>query len=523
MVANIKDDLVAGFSVFLIALPLCLGIAMASNFPPVAGVIAAIIGGLLGSWFGSAQLAIKGPAAGLIVISLAAVTDLGGGDLYLGYKRALAVGVIAALIQIIIALSKRASMAEIMPPSVIHGMLAAIGVIIVSKQLYVMMGVTPVESKPLLLLLGLPSALLKENPIVFFVGLISLSIVIFWPLLKRVSFIPSSIVVLCIVIPLSLVFHVSKEHDYAFLGHTYHLSQEYLLHLPKNFIHAICFPDFSIVFTWVSIKYIIMFALVGSIESLLTVCAIDSLAPKYAPSDLNNDLLALGIGNLVSSLIGGLPMISEIVRSKANIDYGAKSNKSNFFHGLFLLIAVILLPAVMNLIMLSALAALLVFVGFRLASPKEFVHAYKVGLDQLIIFLVTFFVTLFFDLLTGVAAGIVTKVIVHLFMFKSLRNFFKPIIRIRTKNNKAVIHVRGPLTFTNYLGLKNQIVELSNEGLEEIRINLGAIAFIDHTALTKLHTLKNEIPGVIVTVKQSQNLAIVYGQDKFSVRKAEEK
>ncbi len=303
---DVKRDIVAGFSVFLLALPLCLGIAIASNFPPIAGIFSAVIGGMVASFCGSSSLTIKGPAAGLIVIVLGAVQELGQGDILLGYKLTLAVGVIAALLQILIAVMRKAVIAEIMPPSVIHGMLAAIGVIIISKQLYVLTGVTPTASKPLELLLDFPSACSQFQPAVLGIGLFAFCIVLFWPKIKRLSFIPASIVILLAVIPLA---------DFA------GLDKKFLINLPTDFFQGIQLPDFSQVFTATSIKYIIMFTLVGSIESLLTVCAVDSIRSDMPPSDLNRDLRATGIANLVSASIGGLPMISEIVRSKANIDY----------------------------------------------------------------------------------------------------------------------------------------------------------------------------------------------------------
>lgn len=409
----LKNDLIAGFNVFLIALPLCLGIAIASNFPPSAGILSAVVGGLVTSFFGGARLSIKGPAAGLIAITLAAVNELGGQDLQLGYERTLAVGVIAAVIQILIALMRKAVIAKIIPSSVIHGMLAAIGVIIVSKQSYVMMGLTAESSKPLEQMFHLPAKLFQLNPLIFLLGLIALGIMTLWPYIKKVAIIPESLMILFIIIPLSLFLNLTIEHSYTFMGNTYLVGPEQLINLPAHFFDAIRFPDFSAILTPISLKFIMMFALIGSIESLLTVCAVDTMNPLSPPSNLNKDLGAVGIGNLLSALIGGLPMISEIVRSKANIDFGAKTAKANFFHGLFMLIAVIGLPMVVNLIPLSALAALLVFVGIKLASPREFYHAYKSGMDDFLVFFTTFLVTLFSDLLMGVFSGILLKLIFY--------------------------------------------------------------------------------------------------------------
>ena len=492
MIKGLKNDVLAGFSVFLLALPLCLGIATASNFPPVAGVLSAVVGGLLVSLFGGAKLSIKGPAAGLIVIALGAVHELGNGDLLVGYERTLAVGVAAAIIQILIATTRQAVIAEIMPPSAIHGMLAAIGVIIISKQTYVMMGITPTESEPLALLTALPIEMFHLNPLIFGIGLLSLVVAIFWPLIQKLSFIPSSFVILLIAIFISLRFDLSSAHEYIFMEHMYPLGANFLINLPQGFLSALHFPDFSVIFTSVSIKYIIMFALVGSIESLLTVCAVDSMTHQSGPSDLNKDLRAVGIGNLVSSLIGGLPMISEIVRSKANIDSGATSARANFFHGLFMLVAVCSLPNVMNLIPLSALAALLISVGIKLASPKEFIHAYKIGLDQFSVFITTFFVTLAMDLLIGVAAGIFLKLIIHIARAKTLESLFRPKITTDILENSACIKIEGQLTFLSYLRLKREVVNVSKK-VKEIVINLDGVTYIDNTARKKLQSLDREL------------------------------
>lgn len=506
-----KQDLIAGFSVFLLALPLCLGIALASQFPPIAGILTAIVGGLVASWFGGAQLSIKGPAAGLIAIVLAAVQDLGAGDLQLGYERTLAVGVVVALIQIVIGAARKAMIAEVMPPAVIHGMLAAIGVIIVSKQSYVLMGVPSQGGGPLDLLMQLPFAIKHANPIILGVGLISLCIAIIWPLIKKITFIPSSVVILCVVIPLSFYFDLSEVHSYAFMGQVYALGPNFLIKVPTNLLNGITFPDFSIIFSPVSLKYIFTLALVGSVESLLTVCAVDTMTSQDKPSDLNDDLRALGIGNLVSSLIGGLPMISEIVRSKANIDYGATSFLANFFHGLFMLLAVIFIPGMINTIPLSALAALLIFVGWRLASPKEFIHMYQAGKDQFVLFLVTLLTTLLTDLLIGVIVGVVLKMILLLARGNSLMQLFNLDITIKNNKDLITIEIAGPFTFAGYLKFKKALMK-AREECSHIVIDMDAVTYLDHTVLMKLTRLEKEFSDVTLVIEENQQLFQLYNR-----------
>jgi len=489
MLANTwKSDLGSGFLVFLIALPLCLGISMASGFPPTAGILTAVIGGLLVSFMGSARLTIKGPAAGLIVIALGAVTELGAGNNTLGYKRALAVGLIAGLIQIIFALTKAGVVGDLMPSSVVHGMLAAIGVIIISKQTHVALGVVPEGKEPLHLLGEIPHSILNLNPEVCFIGLLSLLILFGLPMIKTkwIRQIPGPMVVLMAAVPIGLLFDLEHEHNYFLSNHLFHVGPNFLIRLPGSLASSFAFPDFSVIFSAVSIKYIVMFALVGSIESLLSVSAVDSLDPEKRTSDMNKDLLATGIGNTITSALGGLPMISEIVRSKANIDNGAKSHLSNFFHGMFLLLSLALIPGLLQKIPLAALAGMLIYTGFRLASPKEFAHVYKIGAEQLFLFVTTLIVTLASDLLIGVGAGLILKCALHVKNGAPLKSLFKAIVKEERRDDELVLHVHESAIFTNYLGLKKRLLGL-DPGVKKVVIDFENAWVVDHTVLEKLH------------------------------------
>ncbi|HYO58907.1 SulP family inorganic anion transporter [Archangium sp.] len=491
-----KSDAVSGFLVFLIALPLCLGIAMASGFPPVAGILTAVIGGVVATWMGSARLTIKGPAAGLIVIALGAVQELGGGDMRLGYRRALAAITVAAVIQIVFALVRAGTFGDFFPSSVVHGMLAAIGIIIFSKQAHVLLGVSPAGTQPLKLLGEIPHSLSLLNPEIALIGVLSLVILFGHPYLKgRLAWlkrVPAPLLVLLVAVPLGLAFDLGHAHTYTFsLTHeAYKLGPDFLVNLPSNFLSAITFPDFSAVFSAASLKYIAMFALVGSIESLLSVKAIDSLDPEQHRSNLDKDLLATGVGNLAAGLLGGLPMISEIVRSSANIGYGAKSRLSNFFHGLFLLVFVAFAPALIHRIPLAALAAMLIYTGVRLASPREFVKTFRIGPEQLLIFGVTLMTTLATDLLVGVAAGIVVKLGMHLLNGATPRGLFRPFIVEREEDGRVELRVEGAAVFSNFLGLKKRLARFSH--VREVIIDLSRARLVDHTVMEKLHQLESE-------------------------------
>jgi MFS superfamily sulfate permease-like transporter len=419
---SLRRDFVAGFLVALIALPLCLGIAMASGFPPLAGVLTAVVGGIVVNFLGSAPLTIKGPAAGLIVIAFGAVTELGQGDMLAGYRYTLAVGVIAAVIQIILALLRAASRASAMPIAVVHGMLAAIGLIIVARQAHTALGVAPESERPLALLFEIPSSVVHANPEIAIIGLAALVIAFGFPWLARrltrLAIIPAPVLVLIVAVALGYVFDLAHDHYYRMLGGNHHLGPEYLLHLPGSLIDALALPDFSKIGTLISIKYVVLFALVGSLESTLGVVAVDTLDPDKRRSDLDRDLLVVGIGNLIASAIGGLPMVSEVVRSKANVDAGGRSRFANFSHGLLLLGCVALLPAALEHVPLAALAAMLVYTGVQLVVPaaRSELHdsmAPSGERHHLALFVVTLLITLMTDPLVGVAAGLGMKILLH--------------------------------------------------------------------------------------------------------------
>lgn len=494
-------DLKSGFLVFLIALPLCLGIAVASGFPAVAGITTAIVGGLVASHLGSASLTIKGPAAGLIVIVIGAVTELGQGDPVAGYERALAVGVVAALVQIAFALTRVATAGIAMSPSVVHGMLAAIGIIIVSKQAHVLLGVSPSAKEPLELLAEIPKSVAHMNPEVALVGAAALVILFGLPLLRWrfLKKVPLQLVALAAAVPMGLAFDFAHDHTYRFLGATYELGPKALVTLPGSILDAIAFPDFSQITSPVSLKYVVMFALVGTIESTLTVLAVDSMDPKRRPSDLNKDLLSVGVGNLISASIGGLPMISEVVRSKANVDAGATSRWSNFHHGAYLLLAVALVPGLLHHIPLAALAAMLIFTGTRLASPREFYHAWKIGPDQFMLFTTTLVVTLATDLLIGVGAGLGLKVVLHWLRGASPATLFSTHVDRSEDGDVVTLGIRGPAAFPSLLRIRRELDRI-DDGTRTVVVDLSQCMLVDHTFLNRIEGMAAELDSAKLVV-----------------------
>jgi len=481
---NFKTEAISGFMVFLLALPLSIGIAKASDFPAIFGIITAIIGGIVVSFFAGSRITIKGPAAGLIVIASGAVSAFGGGDQ--GWHLALATVVVAGLFQIVFGLLKFGKLSDLFPSAAIHGMLAAIGIIIMSKQIHTLMGIPPAELKgkePLELLAMIPSSIMHENAHITEIGIACLFILIIHSIIKnqKVKKIPAPLVVLAVSIPLGLALHIKTEgavSNFALVK-----VGNIIETLKQGFINV----DFSGISSNVGvfIEYVILFALIGSIESLLTVKAMDNIDPYERKSDANKDLVAVGIGNTLSGIIGGLPMISEVARSSANIGYGAKTRWSNFFHGLFLLLAVLFAVPLIEMIPNAALAAMLIFVGFRLAHPREFKHMYQIGIDQLIIFVSTIITTLATDLLIGVGTGMAMEVIVNFIHGMSFSKIFKADYVVTQMNeNQIYVDVKSELVFTNCYGFKEKLNQLPKGKI--IDVHLAHAKVVDHSSIVSL-------------------------------------
>lgn len=487
--SNWKDDLKAGFNVSLIALPLSLGIAIGSGFPPIAGLFAAIVGGLLVSRINGSNVTITGPAAGLIVVNLAAVEMLGQGDPVAGYKYTLAAIVVAGFFISIFGFLKSGKFGDFFPSSAVHGMLAAIGVIIISKQLFVAMAVRAHGHEIYEIIEEIPIAIRHANPEVVLIALISLAILIFYPRTKNryVRLLPAPIWVLLIAIPLEFLMDFEHEHEVIFLGEHHKVGPQLLVHLPENLGDGFMLPDFGKVITaafWISVVTI---ALVTAIESLLSALAVDSLDPQKRKSDLNKDLKALGVGSSVSAAVGGLPMISEIVRSSANIASGAKTQWSNFFHGGFLLIFLLVGGPIIDHIPLAALSAMLIFTGYRLASPKEFKHVYHIGISELIIFVTTILAVLLTDLLIGIGIGIMMAFLINMYYGTTVSNLFKVRLNIKEDTGKVTFTLRDSLVFSNYLGLKKHILAHAHQS---VILDFSKVTYADHSTIHHLHGLE---------------------------------
>ncbi len=492
---NWRSDLLSGFLVFLIALPLCLGISVASGFPPSAGIITAIIGGMLVSRINGSFVTINGPAAGLIVVVLGAVEELGNGDPIAGYHYALAAIVVASAIQALLGIFKAGRLSSFFPASVVHGMLAAIGIIIMAKQVHTMLGQAPTKGSSLLSTIAqVPHSILNPNFEIAIIGLTGLAILIAWTFIKNptLKMIPAPLIVVLVGIGLAKYFGLDQEHTYTFFSGApeQSIGPKFLVAISDNFTSSFAFPDFSKLPTLEFWEAVISISLVGSLESLLSAMAVDKLDPYKRHANLDRDLTAVGIGNLVSGLIGGLPMIAEIVRSSANVNNGAKTQWANFFHGTFLLLFVVLFPQIIHSIPNAALAALLVFTGFRLASPSSFAHVMHIGKEQFVLFVVTIIGVLATDLLVGVAMGILAKLIIHIIRGVKLNNLFKINFAIEDKApNTIIVSVDGAAVFSNFLALKSGLAAVDPG--KSIIFQLHNAYLIDHSVMEYFHDFKH--------------------------------
>lgn len=407
---GIKENFPSGLVVFLVALPLCLGIALASGAPPLSGIIAGIIGGLVVGFLSNSNISVTGPAAGLTAIVLTAITDLGAFELFL------CAGIIAGLLQLVLGFIRAGSISNYFPTNVIEGMLAGIGIIIILTQIPHALGYDKdFEGNETLFANGFNQNYFTElfsaiHPGAVIVTLVSVAILIAWdkvPALKKIKLVPGALVAVAAGILLNYIFKIT--------GSSLAIGADHLVSLPvpqsvDDFKNMIVFPDlqgFLNPKVWIVGATI---AIVASIETLLCIEASDRLDAHRRITDTNLELRAQGIGNLISSAIGGLPMTSVVVRSSANANSGATSKLSAMIHGALLLICVLSIPFILNLIPLATLAAVLILVGYKLAKPATIMHFWHKGKYQFIPFIATIIAVVSLDLLKGVGIGLLISV-----------------------------------------------------------------------------------------------------------------
>lgn len=469
-VKNLRHDVPAGLVVFLVALPLCLGIALASGAPLMSGLVTGIVGGLVAGLASGSHLAVSGPAAGLTVIVLDGIEDMGS------FEAFLVAVVLAGAVQLILGFLKAGLIGHYFPSSVIQGMLAAIGLILILKQIPHFLGVdqdffgsysffqpdgfnTFSEIGYALDHVGLGSLL---------IGIICLSLIILWiqPFMQRVpilSSIPSALLVVLVGIGLNLLF--------ASFVPTLAIEAEHLVQIPiisnlSDVRQELSFPDFGAAISFKTVQVGLTIAIVASLETLLCIDATDKLDPHKRKTPYSRELKAQGLGNMVAGIIGGIPMTAVIVRSTANLDAGAKTKMSAFYHGIFLLASLLLIPRVLNLIPLSALAAILLHIGYKLTKPVIYRKQWSLGYNQFIPFIVTIVAILFTDLLVGIGIGMAVGI------FFILRANYDTPFSFTTKSDgdrtHYEIHLSEHVSFLNKASLASTLENIPPHSVVDI-------------------------------------------------------
>lgn len=479
-----RKDLIAAFSVSLVALPLSIGIALSSGVSPMAGIIAAVIGGVVTTFLRSSHVAINGPANSLIVVVAAGVGMLGG------YQYLLAAFIVAGVIQILIGLLKLGKVSDLMPVPVIQGMLAAIGVMILSKELHVALGgLAPKEGNTIQILMAVPSTFITQNPFITTISVVSLLILIVYPRVKNkiVQFVPAPVWVLVFSIPLVFLFNFFKEHTIPLFNKTYQVGPQYLVNIPQNLKDGFVIANFSKIgemFFWVLVLKI---TLLATIESLVSSKAIEKIDPYKRPTNANQDLAAVGFSTVLSGLIGGLPAITVVARSSVNVNNGAQTKWSNLYHGIILLIFVLFFGFVIREIPRAALSAILVYTGYKLASPHVFQDAYRKGWEHLAMMLITLLSTLVFGLLWGIVMGVfATLGIHHAFSRKTYKNFitelFRPhIAHVVEAEDTHHVTITGIANFYNLLKIRKVLDNIGDQ--HHIILDFAKASIVDFTLL----------------------------------------
>ncbi|MDZ4702871.1 MAG: SulP family inorganic anion transporter [Saprospiraceae bacterium] len=408
--SELKHDLPASIVVFFVALPLCLGIALASGAPLFAGIIAGIIGGIVVGVASGSPLGVSGPAAGLAVIVLTSIAALGG-----SWEAFLLAVVLAGIIQLVLGYAKAGFIAYFFPSSVIKGMLSGIGLLIIFKQIPHALGWDKDAEGDFSFwqadgentFSGIFKAIEFMTPGALLIAGISLAILVLWDkVLTQKHKIFGMLNGPLVVVMLGILMNYLYQNG--ILNYSLAADQVVNIPVPENltaFFAQFTFPDFSAITNWQVWKVAFVLAIVASLETLLCVEATDKLDPYKRVTPTNRELKAQGLGNVLSGFIGGLPVTQVIIRSSANISFGGKTKMSTILHGVFLLISALTIASILNMIPLSSLAALLLMVGYKLAKPSLFKQMYKLGWEQFIPFVVTVVVILLTDLLTGIIAG----------------------------------------------------------------------------------------------------------------------
>lgn len=490
LIENWQSDLVAAVSVALIALPLSLGIALAAGAPAMAGIFSAVVGGIVTTFYRGGHISVNGPAKGVIGVILLgiALMDDGSGQ---AFNYVLAAVVTSGALQMLLGVLKLGRLADIFHTSVIHGILAAIGIIIFAKQIHVAMGTHSDSPSIVQNLIDAVVYLPQANPFVVVIAITGLFLLIFHGKTSSRFFhlLPAPMWVIALSIPFVYAFNFFEVQTLSFLGNAYEIGPNLLLDIPDTIKDSIMHPNFSKINTIEFWTTVFSMLIITSIESLAIAKAVDKIDPYKRKTDLNKDLTGIGLSTMVAGMIGGLPIIAVIIRSTVNIHNGAKTKWSNMYQGLLLLIFIVVLSPIMRQVPLCAFAILLVYTGFKLASPAVFKQAYSQGAEQLMFFVGTMVLTLYTNLLIGLLGGLLLALVTHMLLARmSVPQFFKMVYKSKTKLLKRAdgtfdLKIRGIANFLGILKVDKLVAKIPygadvNIDLSETR--LVGITYMDY-------------------------------------------
>ena len=482
----LRHDLPAGLSVFLVALPLCLGIALASGVPLYAGIISGIIGGIVVSLVSRSALAVSGPAAGLTTITAGAIAILGD------YQTFLLAVIIAGIFQILLGMLKLGTIANYFPSAVIKGMLAAIGIMLIVKQIPVALGYDRADfwssgflsffhTKNVTARVHFFNEHITRGAILITIVSLLIMIVMQQKFARRLNFIPAPLLVVIAAVIINIGF--------ASVSGAYSLKATQLVNIPSNVFRNITFPDFSKLFSSVELlKQGLIIGLLATLETLLCVEAIDKLDKHNRITPPNRELVAQGVGNMLCGIFGAIPITAVIVRGAANVDAGARSKLSSFTHGIFLLLSVLFIPFLLNKIPYAALAAILLITGYNLTNPKLYRNMWSLGLKQFLPFVITIIIILLTDLLIGVSIGLLISA------WFIIRNNFKAEYRIQKTTQHGIesfyIKLNSNVTFLNKVKLKSTLDQVPEYSV--LTIDGSECNFIDYDILEIISEYANK-------------------------------
>ncbi|NOT51134.1 MAG: SulP family inorganic anion transporter [Chitinophagaceae bacterium] len=480
----LKHDFKASITVFFVALPLCLGISLASGAPVYSGLLSGIIGGLVVTLISNSHISVSGPAAGLTAICAAAITELGTIDIFF-----LSVA-IAGILQILLGVLKLGGFTHFIPSTVIKGMLAAIGIILISKQVPFLLGYDQADfwTKELFNVISFSNAFEHVKNIyhhtskgAIVIALSSLGLLILWKrtMAKRIPFLPTSFVVVLFGILAAILFN---EFVPALA-----LTPSQFVNVPDNMFSQIKLPDYHSMLSNAAIwKNALIICIVASLETLLSIEAVDKIDPYNRITPQNRELIAQGSGNFLSGILGGLPITAVIVRSSANAEAGARTKLSGFFHGIWLLLFVFLLASLINLIPYCVLAVILIRTGYNLAKPKMIRSVYKLGREQFMPFIVTVIAILFTDLLIGVGIGVAYA---GYYMFK---NTYKAGFTLAKRTEGHITHYHFHMainvSFINKKRLKDELEKIPDYSV--VHIDAEHSVYIDYDVSEVINEFK---------------------------------